>query len=194
MRYTQLRPSLRAFLADRTRNARILGATHQSLQQRSEDSSLSDFLRDDALLSIDALEAFHRMQNQLAEYDFQPAPSPQPLMRIAGVDISVNLDLLVARTQGAVEQLGGALFRFTKADEETDAAAAKRRDMGLYAATIIHMHVVQNLAGNRQPTNRLCLSIDVQCGEVHVAPRNYAQRAQNIESSCRFIAAMWDRA
>jgi hypothetical protein len=66
--------------------------------------------------------------------------------------------------------------------------------MGMYAATLAHLQVQQNLAGNREPHHQLCLSIDVQCREVHIAPRTSVQRAQNLENACRFIAALWETA
>ena len=133
------------------------------------------------------------MQNQLGGIAFRAAPTRQAPLRMSGLEVSVNVDVLVQRNRNGAEQIGGALFRFTKADEETDNAAAKRRDMGLYAATLVHMQVSQNLAGNHQPHYQLCMSIDVQAEDIHYAPRSFAQRAQNLENACMFIAAMWDR-
>ena len=31
----------------------------------------------------------------------------------------------------------------------------------------------------------------MQCGEVHFASKTYAQKSQNLENGCKFIAAMW---
>lgn len=66
--------------------------------------------------------------------------------------------------------------------------------MGLYVATMIRRHVDDNFASNREPSNRLCLSIDIQHGEVFVAPNANARRASDLESACRMIAAIWDDA
>jgi hypothetical protein len=74
---------------------------------------------------------------------------------------------------------------------ETDEAKAKRQSMGLYAATMIRRHVGENIASNREPANRLCLSIDVQHGEVFAAPNANTRRANDLESACRMIAAIW---
>jgi len=110
------------------------------------------------------------MQNQLGGIAFRGAPSRQMPLTLAGIEVSVKVDLLV-------EQIGGALFRFTKADEETESAAAKRRDMGMYAATLVYMQVAKNLVGNHAPHYQLCMSVDVQAEDVHIAPRSYALRA-----------------
>jgi hypothetical protein len=91
-------------------------------------------------------------------------------------------------------QIGAALLRMTQDDAETDEAKAKRQNMGLYVATMIRRHVDENFASNREPANRLCLSIDIQHGEVFVAPSANARRASDLESACRMIAAIWDQA
>ena len=114
---------------------------------------------------------------------------------IAGVEVSVYCDLLILREFKGVDQIGALLFRLTQPeDDESEKAADKRREMGLFAATLVHMQVTQNLAGNREPTFSLCWSVDVQNGDVHIAPRTYLTRVKSIENACRFIAAMWNSA
>jgi hypothetical protein len=193
VRYSDARQIARAHLADPTRNARLLSAAIQNFEQRSEDAALTPFAREDARLSIDVLNHLLGMQNLTAGYMFVEAPRDQQSLTLAGVAVAVNLDLLVTRARGTVDQIGGALFRFTKADDETDSAAAKRREMGMYAATLAYMQT-QQLAGNRQAHHQLSLSIDVQCREIHIAPRTFAQRMTNLENACRFIAALWGTA
>lgn len=193
-RYSDVRKDLRAHLADNTRNMSLIHAARERFEQRSDDMSLTNFQRDDAALSVDVLDAYARMRNQLAAYNFSSAPARQALLSLGGIGVSVNLDLLTNRSSSDTEYVGGALFRFTRADEETETATARRREMGQYAATLALMQVRQNIAGNREPDYRLCLSIDVQAQEVHVASRNHLQRSNNLESACRFIAAMWESA
>ena len=135
------------------------------------------------------------MRNQLAGFDYQPAPRRQAHLIITGVSISVNCDLLIHRSQRNAEQIGGLLFRLTKSDEdESEYVASRRREMGLYAATLVRLHIAANLAGNRAPTSALCWSVDVQNGEKQVCPNAHTQRVQNLEGACRFIAALWQTA
>lgn len=194
IRYSDVRRDIRAHLVDPHRNSRMITSARQRFEQRSEDSSLTNFQREDATLSVDVLDAYQGMQNQLGGFVFVPAPLRQPLLLIGGVNVSVNLDALTHRSLIETETIGGGIFRFTRADEESETAAAKRREMGIYAATLVLMQVRQNLAGNRVPDYRLCLSIDVQCGEMHIAPRSHIQRTNNLENACRFIAAAWETA
>lgn len=194
VRYSDVRKAIRAHLGDNARPRSILNTARDRFEQRKDDSSLGPFAREDASLSLDVLDSLGRMQNQLGGIAFRGAPVRQGPVMLSGMEVAVNVDLLVSRSRDGVEQIGGALFRFTKADEESEGAAAKRRDMGMYAATLVHLQVAQNLAGNHVPHYQLCMSVDVQAEEIHYAPRSYAQRAQNLENACRFIRAMWDQA
>lgn len=194
--YSHLRTGLKGFLADPVRDTRLLDALGNSLQQRAHDTSLSNQRRQEAELSFSALEAFQRLgKNRLAGYTFLPAPRHQNALMLSGVTVSVFLDLLVKRERSSRVECGGVLFRLSKADEdETEAANSKRREMGAYAATLAQMQVRSMNNGEMVPTSDLCMSVDVQAGDVHFAKRDFAQRAQRLEAECRFIAAMWKTA
>ena len=194
-RYKDARATLCNALTDAASERRILREAKTLFDQRAHDSSQSAFIRDDAEKSLQVIKAYQDMRNQMAGYDYVPAPRRQPNLQLGGIEVSVSLDLLIHRSRGQADEIGGVLFRLTQADDgETDAAATKRKDMGAYAATLVQMHVAANLAGQREPAYQLCWSVDVQAGDVHVAPRNFAQRAQNMDAACKFIGAMWGQA
>lgn len=193
-RYKDVRSALRNALTDAPGERRILAEAQTMLEQRADDSAVSAFRRDDAAKSLEVINAYREMRNSLAGYDYVMPPPRQPSLNISGVEVSVTLDLLIHRMNGETQEIGGVLFRLTTPDEdETDNAAAKRRNMGTYAATLVRMQVAENFAGNRSPAYPICWSVDVQCREVHVAPRTFAKRVQAIENACLTIAAMWDR-
>ena len=194
IRYREVRPPICAYLSDPNRTKGIIFQARETFEQHADDISLKGFVREDARLSIDVLDSLMKMNNQLGGFGFVQAPAKQPKLMLGKVEVSVNVDLLLSRSKGPVEQVGGALLRLTKADDETEAAAAKRREVGAYAATLVHMHIAKHLAGNKQPFHGLCMSVDIQCEEVHLAPKTYAQKAQNLENACKFIAAMWSDA
>lgn len=194
-RYSDVRQTLRAYLSDRRRDRNTLLTARQLFEQQSADPSLTEFQRQDATLSIDVLDSFERMHNEFAGTHFELAPARMPTIRMAGVDVSINVDLLAIRPRGSLEQIGGAIFRFTKADEdETDAAKIKRRRIGQWAANLAQIQVIDNLCGDRQPSYDLCLSVDVQFEEIHRGTRALTSRRRDLESACRFIALAWDEA
>lgn len=63
--------------------------------------------------------------------------------------------------------------------------------MGMYVATLARMHIEANIASNREVASRLCMSIDVQQGEVFVTPNAISRRIADLQSACVFIAALW---
>lgn len=191
IRYRDARGPICTYLSDPARGLNPLLAAEEMLQQRIDDPALSALQRDDAEHSIDVLHAIRRMRNQLAEFDFHQAPQNQGRLVISGVEVSVRADLLVHGAARGVEQIGAAVLRMTMDDADTEAAREKRRNMGLYVATLARMHVDQNIHSNRDPANRLCLSIDVQHGEVFPAPNANARRVSDIENVCTVIAALW---
>ena len=155
-RYGDARNAITGFLADRRRSLSRLATAEQAMNQRLADPSTRAKKKEDASLSIEVLHAIQGMQNQLAGYDFQPAPARQDKLHIAGVDISVKADLLVHGRSGKADHLGAALLRMTKDDATTDMAQDRRKRMGQYSAMLVYLHVMQNLdIGERTPKHTL---------------------------------------
>jgi hypothetical protein len=187
IRYKDARPAITAHLTDPSRKLNPLIAAEQMLHHRVADMSESSLRRDDAAKSIEVLHAIQGMQNQLAAYGFTTAPAKQGKLSLAGVEVSVYADMLVY----AKDNIGAALLRMTQDDASTDAAIEKRKQMGLYVATMVRLHVDQNIPTNLKPANRLCMSIDVQHGEVFVAPNSNTRRVNDLTAACQMILALW---
>lgn len=191
-RYKDVRPVVCAFLSDDSRSLKLLTEAEHAFAQKKDDASLSDLRQDDARASILVLHGLQSMGNQLGAFTFKQAPHSQPKLVIAGVDVSVRGDLHVAMPIKGVEHAGAAVLRMTQDDAATDAAKAKRREMGLYVATMVRKHIDQNLKPSMPVSNRLCMSLDIQHGEVFQAPDSNARRMNDLDAACRFISAVWD--
>lgn len=191
IRYRDARTAVCAYLTDPVRSVNPLAVAEATLRHRANDPAVSSLARDDARLSLEVIAAIQGLNNQLRGFDFQPAPADQPKLRISGVEVSVRADMLVHGSVRAQEQIGAAVLRMTLDNAETEAAKALRREVGTYVATLARFHTDQHLAGDRQPANRLCMSIDVQHGEVFAAPNANTRRMNDIENACRMIAAIW---
>lgn len=135
IRYRDARGPICAYLSDPVRSLRPLTAANEMFQQRSTDAAESTLRRDDARQSIEVLRAIQGMANQLGAYDFQAAPAQQERLFLSEVEISVRADLVVHGEQRGQEQIGYAVLRMTQSDAETEAALARRREMGLYVVT-----------------------------------------------------------
>jgi hypothetical protein len=193
-RYKDVRELLRTFLADPARNVNRLHAAELTFTNRAEDPAESALRQDDALKSIEVLRALRGMSNQLAAYSFSVAPQSQPKLILSGVEVSVRADLWVHGASRGRDQVGGAILRMTQDDSGSSTAAEKRREMGSYVATLIRMHVDQVQPMQVEASSRLCLSIDVQHGQVFTAPNAVTRRINDLRSACTAIAALWGRA
>jgi len=192
VRYSDVRNVLRNAVAAPDRAPEIIETARNMFQQRAADTALSAFIRDDANGSLDVLDSFESVRSQLDGLECVPAPSNQELLNISGVAVSVNCDILIHRARRDQSEIGGALFRLTKPEEEpSERSLQRRREMAGYAASLVLMHISEHHAANMRPNGALCLSIDVQSGETHDAARAFTRRRQNIENACRFISAMW---
>ena len=107
------------------------------------------------------------------------------------MSVSSHLDLFVHGSTKGVSQIGGAILRMTQDDAETDSARTRRREMGLYVATVARLHLERNLKPKYPIANKLCMSIDIRHGELFPAPVSNTRRITDIENACLFIAAAW---
>lgn len=192
IRYKDVRPVVCTFLTDQQRRVNRLIEAEEMFAQREEDPAVSALRQDDARNSIEVLHALQRMANQLAPYNFTLAPARQSKLHLGGVEISVRADLIASGRIRGNDHFGAAVLRLTQDDAETDIARSRRREMGVYVATLARLHADQNLIRDLPASNRLCMSIDVQHGERFQAPDSNTRRMNDIENACRFIAAMWD--
>ena len=191
IRYRDVRGPVCSYLSDANRRLGPLTTAEEMFQQRAVDPSVSVLRQDDARNSIEVLHAVQGMANRLGSFDFHAAPATQAKLVLADVEISVRADLLVHGSARGQDQIGAAVLRLTQDDADTEPARTRRRDMGLYVATLARMHVEQNIHSNRQIANRLCMAIDVQHGELFQSPDSNTRRMADLENACRFIAAMW---
>lgn len=192
IRYSDVRSVLRTAVASPARAREIIDTARDLFLMRSTDMALSAFARDDASGSLDVLDNFAVVRDRLAGLECIPAPSNQERLNISGVEVSVNCDILIQREHRNQQEIGGALFRLTKPEEDaSERSIQRRRDMGGYAAALVLMHVTEHHAANRTAAGSISLSIDVQSGEAQDATRAFATRRQNLENACRFITAVW---
>ena len=192
-RYQDARTAICAYLSDFARNINPLVAAETMLDNRANDPSEGPLRHEDARLSIEALHALQRMNNLVSPYTFGRAPARQKKLMISGVEVSVRADLLVYGVGPDADKIGAAVLRMTKDDTASQPAKEKRKRVGLYVATLVAMHVEKNLAPDRHPSIKLCMSIDIQHLQVFTAPTRNTRRVNDLKNACRFIASLWNR-
>jgi hypothetical protein len=98
VRYTDARDAIAASMCNPVKGKQIAASAFFSFEQKAADPSLKPWTREDASKSLDVMEAFGKMANTFAGFDFKPAPVKQPFLKLGGVSVSVNCDVLIHRT------------------------------------------------------------------------------------------------
>ena len=194
IRYRDVRAPIIRYLTDPSRSVNHLVSAEKVFEQRASDTSQSPFRREDAEKSIEVIHALQAMGNKLAQYTFQKAPETQARLSLGGVDVSVRADLIVHGSARGRKQVGAAILRMTQDDADKPAAIEKRKNMGLYVATLARLQIDNiraRIDGDPDPANRLCMAIDIQHGDVFVAPKSNVRRLNDLTAACQMIAAVW---
>lgn len=111
-------------------------------------------------------------------------PDPrQTLLTVRGVEISIYPDLVLHAGDGPNRRAGALKFHF-----------AKTRDLdpevGKWMASLLYQHHLgMEQASGADP--ELCMVYDIRQDQHHKAGKTHKRLFQNIDSACRFIAAIW---
>ena len=193
LRYRRARRIVCDYLVDPLKSATHITNAEAYFRQRVNDLKLTCWQHNDAEQSIEIVHAIQGMRNELARYDFVRTPcNASRILPLAGVSVSVRLDLLVHRYSKGKDQIGAAVLKMNKYGPTTRHSAERREDAGTYAAALVWLYVSRKLQTERTPNNKLCMSIDVRYGKAFIAPRQNSQRISNLEAACKGIAALWD--
>lgn len=193
IRYRDLRNGIAAYLGDPARSRATLAALETLLRQKAGDRSGTSFTREDAQASLEALETFHRFQNQLGGYSFTQPGKWAGALPIEGLAVNVYPDLALTQASRSGDRYGVAIFRLAKGDDQaSENAASKRAEIAKYVATLAFMQASAHCIPGHVAYPGLCLSIDVQNQEIVPASRSQTQRVNNIRAACRQIVRAWN--
>lgn len=162
----------------------------ERLNERSAEPDASPWTIDDCRRSIEVLEAFARLSNELglSRFEFRIVSGTLPHLLIAGVSVSVSISATVHRTlRDGTRQVGGLTLFLSKAMTE-DAASPERAAV---SALLCFMFAEERLNHLGVADHKLCLALDVAGGRVFPAPKGQARRRKDLEHACAEIARAW---
>lgn len=186
IRYGAAKAAICNYLADDTRSPHKIAAAEQE-QLMLSSSAPTPFARNDAALSAEAIESFRSMigPNFLKGLTFTAVTNNLPKLMIAGVDVSVNLDLVSHnKAKGLV---GGVMLQTSKAV----AAKGWREDHSKCVSSLVWMLSNNHLQELGKVERKQCLTVDVFAKKTTPAPNHYKRILANIEASCAEIAMFW---
>jgi hypothetical protein len=147
----------------------------------------TDFKEQDKLLSINALESFSRIANNLtieganySSFDRKP-----PRLHINGVDISVRPEIQLIRSIRNNSKVGFFKLYIGKTHRLTQEAAA-------YIGALIRMYTEAFIAELGDYDPHICKVVDVFSEKIYPAPASYVRRMNDIEAACDEISRTWN--
>jgi hypothetical protein len=160
-----------------------VSTVHERLEKLYQAVPKTTWEAQDKQLSADALEAFLTFVDEIDLSGLEVVrPGDTPMMQVGGVGVSVRPELLLRRAgettpAGAVKLYVSKLFAL---DDKS----------GAYVATVLHQFV-DDVISSRSAQSDACIVIDIFERRVHVAPRAYKKRRNDIEAACEEIAQRW---
>jgi hypothetical protein len=159
------------------------------LRRRAEEEDLTDFLRDNCSLCIDAIQSF---QSTLANLDAgkiifrRPSRSDTKLL-ISGVNISVSIDAITEEPDKHGEKsTGAAILIFSKSKNEADMASRCKA-----VALLVYQMLKSDSKIGPTCVPELCMAIDVFNARIYRAGTGQKRLWKTVEISCDEVNAMW---
>lgn len=189
--YKGARDALAKFLCDTTRDQKTLVAAVEVMAEKEAKATASDWVKDDARRSIEAITSFQKNANAMGvqKLDCKPIVTGQPLLHIAGVDVSVSLDATVRRLgKDGTDLVGGVIFLLSKADEASAKARAERCRV---SAVLAYLFAKEHLGYLGTADPKLCYSFDVMAGKATQAPAAHKTLIDHMNDSCEEVVLRW---
>lgn len=147
-------------------------ATYSEQRFKANAEAITSFLDSYDVLPVGVVEA--RMGSNMS-----------PMIRIAGVDISMRPEIVIrARSNRLGDSIGAIKLYFSK-------NAALDENSGAYIGALLHQYAQENLGELGQAVFRNSSVLDVFQGAQFSAPRNHRRRFADIQAACVEIGSRW---
>jgi hypothetical protein len=190
IRYEDARTALRSHLATNGDGKSALNSAIVGFKRKSEYGDITPWKKQTYKLCSDALEIFQGTEPKmgLGSTIFVTPTIHNSKLRISGVNVSVNLDLMTQKVDNkGVKTIGGVILLFSKTKASEKDAAMRCQAIAMLAYEILTSHA----KANETCDPRMCMAIDVFNGKVYRAKAQQKQLRNAVETSCEEVTAMW---
>lgn len=143
------------------------------------------FQRQDNELSIKALQIFASFKiPKVAPYTTSKFESNLNKLVIAGVDVSIQPDILIKGTIRGREFIGAIKIHISKQNPLSQTS-------GKYVAALIHKFLETSYQVKVRP--EFCISLDIFTGDYFTATRSFKSLRRDLEAACEEIRLLWDK-
>ncbi len=185
-RVARYRRAREAIVHQLATNPHGVGALEASIQALEAAEPLTEWQEQDGELSIEALQAFADIDHGLEPAWALTPAGMSPKLLVAGVEVSVQPDLLIAGADRKGRPFSGLVKLHFSKRNGLDALA------GEYAAALLQHWASLHLATEGVPLNRKhCVVIDVLSGHCFRPPKSTARRLNHLTVACEEVALRW---
>lgn len=179
------------YLCDNKRPPATLLNVIERQKEREQRLTATAWVKRDARLSIEAVQAFQKSYNTLGLPGLICRSIAPPLMplKIAGVSVSVSLDATTHQVDKKTgkDKVGGLMLMISRS--ETSASA--REDRGRVSALLATLFAQEHLKGHGEADPKLGMSLDVFAGKIYRTPGSYVKRLARMNDSCEEVVLRW---
>lgn len=180
-RYKEARVAIKDFLV--SKNDKTL---YDTIADLKSTKPTSDFIANDIMASIKSLKHATNIELsilngcEISDYD-----GYNECIKIAGVEISVNPDLVVKKKVGSAIYVGAIKLHLPMASLSIESQRI--------VAVMLNSYVESNIAVSPEVQNtKLSISLDVFQERFECCPSSFKTRMKKIEAACEEIALRWD--
>jgi hypothetical protein len=179
-----------AVVAELTGMERALDRAIVRLRRKADGGDLSNYCKQNCNLCIDALESFQGARGgmDVGNSQFRRAALHNTKLRVAGVNISVSIDLMTQEIdRNGKESIGGAILVLSRSMRNEKEMAARCKAVALLVYQLLKSQ--PNTAPHCDPT--LCMAIDVFNAKIYRAKNQQKQLLRTVETSCEEVSTVW---
>lgn len=187
--YRDANEHLSAFLQNPSRSNPNFLTKIEGLNEKSNDSALSAWVRSDSARSAEALEAVQNTYNKtgLGKFDLRPLPLKKPKIMLSGVQVSSSATCSVHGTFKGENAVGCLSVLFNKSETSSTVRMERCRSTGVLSV----LYSEQHLKSQGVAVPKLSMSYDVFTGKLVIAPNTYKKRLDNMKYACEDVAVWW---
>jgi len=159
------------------------------LKQKAQGDDLTDYLRENCDLCVDAIESFRgNLKNlEIGKTKFKRADTENRKLLVSGVNISISISMTAEETDRVGKRaIGGALLVFSRSAKEKEMA-----DRCKAIALLVYEVLRSQPKSGAICAPELCMAIDVFRGRVYRAGSGRKQLWRTVETSCEEVSTVW---
>lgn len=159
------------------------------LKQKAQNDDITDYLRENCDLCVDAIESFRGSLKNLdiGKTKFKRIESPNRKLLVSGVNVSISISMMTEETaRDGKRTMGGALLVFSRSAKETEMTERCKA-----IALLVYEALRTQPKTDALCVPELCMAIDVFRGRLYRAGSRRKQLWRTVETSCEEVSTVW---